>query len=108
LRAKDKSFNATMKTSFDDTIGNINIVPQDIGRAILNLITNAFYAVTDKKRQLPEGQSDYEPTVTISTKKAGDKVFISVSDNGNGIPQKVLDKIFHPFFTPNPRDKDPV
>jgi signal transduction histidine kinase len=99
LRAKDKSFNATMKTDFDETIGNINIIPQDIGRVILNLITNAFYVVDEKNKQRPEG---YDPTVSVSTKKMGDKVLISVKDNGNGISQKVLDKIFQPFFTTKP------
>ena len=99
LRAKDKSFNATMKTDFDKSIGNINIIPQDIGRVILNLITNAFYVVDEKKKQIGNG---YEPTVSVSTKKEGDKVFVSVKDNGNGIPQKVLDKIFQPFFTTKP------
>jgi signal transduction histidine kinase len=99
LRAKDKSFNATMKTDFDETIGNVNIVPQDIGRVILNLITNAFYVVTEKKKQNIDG---YEPTVTVSTKSVAGKVMISVKDNGNGIPQKVLDKIFQPFFTTKP------
>jgi signal transduction histidine kinase/ligand-binding sensor domain-containing protein len=99
LRAKDKSFNATMKTDFDETIGNINIIPQDIGRVILNLITNAFYVVDEKKKQ---GIQGYEPTVSVSTKKMRDKVLISVKDNGNGIPQKVLDKIFQPFFTTKP------
>ena len=99
LRAKDKSFNATMKTDFDETIGTINIVPQDIGRVILNLITNAFYAVNEKSKQNVEG---YEPTVSITTKKEGNKVFVSVTDNGNGIPQKILDKIFQPFFTTKP------
>ena len=99
LRAKDKSFNATMKTDFDESIGNIGIIPQDIGRVILNLITNAFYAVDEKKQQQPES---YEPTVSISTKKINSKVEIKVKDNGNGIPQKVLDKIFQPFFTTKP------
>ncbi len=99
LRAKDKSFNATMKTDLDESIGNINIIPQDIGRVILNLITNAFYAVTEKKKQ---NNTEYEPTVSVSTKKANGKVEIKVSDNGNGIPQKVLDKIFQPFFTTKP------
>jgi two-component system, NtrC family, sensor kinase len=99
LRAKDKSFNAAMKTDFDESIGNINIIPQDIGRVILNLITNAFYAVNEKaKSNLP----DYEATVSVSTKKDGNKVLISVKDNGNGIPQKILDKIFQPFFTTKP------
>ncbi len=99
LRAKDKSFNATLKTDFDETIGNINIIPQDIGRVILNLINNAFYAVTEKAKQ--QG-ADFEPTVSINTKKTGDKVEVSVKDNGNGIPQKILDKIFQPFFTTKP------
>ncbi|RTL57587.1 MAG: GHKL domain-containing protein [Sphingobacteriales bacterium] len=99
LRAKDKTFNATMKTDFDETIGSINIIPQDIGRVILNLITNAFYVVNEKAHQ---NITAYEPTVTVSTKKDGDKVLISVSDNGNGIPQKILDKIFQPFFTTKP------
>jgi signal transduction histidine kinase len=99
LRAKDKSFNATLKTDFDETIGKIEIIPQDMGRVILNLITNAFYAVTDKKKQSGNG---YEPTVYITTKKTGDSVMISVNDNGSGIPQKVLDKIFQPFFTTKP------
>jgi signal transduction histidine kinase/ligand-binding sensor domain-containing protein len=99
LRAKDKSFNAILKTDFDETIGNINIIPQDMGRVILNLITNAFYVVDEKKKSGIEG---YEPTVSISTKKSNGKVEIKVSDNGNGIPQKVLDKIFQPFFTTKP------
>ena len=99
LRAKDKSFNATMKTDFEDSIGNINIIPQDIGRVVLNLINNAFYVVDEKKKQQPTG---YEPTVSVSTKKTNGKVEIRVADNGNGIPQKVLDKIFQPFFTTKP------
>lgn len=109
LRAKDKSFNATMKTDYDQTIGNINIIPQDIGRVILNLIINGFYAVTEKKKGplTPEGGTsnlriEYEPTVTVSTKKINGKVEVRVADNGDGIPQKVLDKIFQPFFTTKP------
>jgi len=99
LRAKDKSFSATTKTDFDNNIGKVNAIPQEIGRVILNLITNAFYAVDEKQRQVGEG---YEPTVSVSTKKINDKVEISVKDNGNGIPRKVLDKIFQPFFTTKP------
>ncbi len=104
LRAKDKSFNATIKTDFDKNIGTINIIPQDIGRAILNLLTNAFYAINEKKKQSGE---NYEPTVTITTSSiqpplGGRSVQIKVSDNGGGIPQKVLDKIFQPFFTTKP------
>ncbi|MBD0849283.1 ATP-binding protein [Maribacter arenosus] len=99
LRAKDKGFNATMNTDFDDTIGKIKVVPQDIGRVILNLITNAFYVVDEKKKS---GIESYEPTVSIRSKKKDGKVEISVKDNGNGIPQNVLDKIFQPFFTTKP------
>ncbi len=104
LRAKDKSFNATMKTDFDETIGKINIIPQDIGRVILNLLTNAFYAVDERLRQAPLeiGDNHYKPTVSISTKKLNDKIEIIVRDNGNGIPQKIVDKIFQPFFTTKP------
>jgi len=111
LRAKDKSFNARMITDFDPSIGNINIIPQDIGRVILNLITNAFYAV--KAPPPPKGgienpQNKYEPTVAISTSLTppsggrGAFVSISVRDNGPGIPPKILDKIFQPFFTTKP------
>jgi signal transduction histidine kinase/tetratricopeptide (TPR) repeat protein len=99
LRAKDKSFNAKFRTHFDDSIGKINIVPQDIGRVLLNLMNNAFYSVTEKHKRNSEG---YEPTVTIETKKADKVVFISVKDNGDGIPHNVLDKIFQPFFTTKP------
>ncbi|MBK6966096.1 MAG: tetratricopeptide repeat protein [Bacteroidales bacterium] len=99
LRAKDKDFNANLKTDFDVTVGKINVVPQDIGRVILNLITNAFYAVTEKEKQ---GLSGYEPTVSVSTTKVRDMIEVKVADNGNGIPQKVLDKIFQPFFTTKP------
>ncbi|HAY33243.1 MAG TPA: hypothetical protein DCY06_03835 [Bacteroidetes bacterium] len=99
LRAKDKTFNAKMETDFDESIGKVNVVPQDFGRVILNLITNAFYAVMEKKNLNPDG---YVPTVTLSTKKTGDRIEIRVKDNGNGIPKKVLDKIFQPFFTTKP------
>ena len=103
LRAKDKTFNATMKTDFDNSIGNINIIPQDIGRVVLNLINNAFYAVNEKQKQNISG---YEPTVEIKTTQnplsGGRGAEIRVTDNGNGIPQKVLDKIFQPFFTTKP------
>jgi signal transduction histidine kinase len=112
LRAKDKSFNATMKTDFDQRIGNINIISQDLGRVILNLINNAFYAVDEKKKSpLPlKGGEVYEPVVTVITRRLssppnggdGGKVEIRVKDNGNGIPQKVVDKIFQPFFTTKP------
>ncbi len=99
LRAKDKSFNAKMKTDFDEKIGNINIIPQDIGRVLLNLINNAFYAVNEKSG---ENITGYEPTVAVNTKKDSNKVLVSVKDNGNGIPPIILDKIFQPFFTTKP------
>ena len=104
LRAKDKSFNAKFETEFDNTIGKINIIPQDIGRVVLNLINNAFYAVTEKKKHAlaASASNGYEPTVTVSTKKQNGKIEIKVKDNGNGIPQKVMDKIFQPFFTTKP------
>jgi len=99
LRAKDKSFNAKFEKDFDSTIEKINVIPQDIGRVILNLINNAFYAVTEKRNGNLDG---FEPTVSVSTKQRDDKVEITVKDNGNGISQKVLDKIFQPFFTTKP------
>ena len=111
LRAKDKSFNATMKTNFDESIGKINIIPQDIGRVVLNLLTNAFYAVNEKKKSphpLKGSNVPYEPTVTVTTRRIGSplgdggKVEIKVRDNGNGIPQNIVDKIFQPFFTTKP------
>jgi len=99
LRAKDKSFNAALETHLDDKIEKIEIVPQDFGRVVLNLITNAFYACNEKKKMEIEG---YEPKVTVETKKIKDHIEIQVQDNGNGIPKKVLDKIFQPFFTTKP------
>ncbi|MFZ1800915.1 MAG: ATP-binding protein, partial [Chitinophagaceae bacterium] len=92
-------FNATLITDFDETIGNMHIIPQDMGRVILNLITNAFYAVEEKKKS---GMLNYEPTVSISTKKINDTIEIKVADNGNGIPKNIVDKIFQPFFTTKP------
>ena len=111
LRAKDKSFNAMMKTDYDESLstdaGRINVVPQDMGRVILNLITNAFYAVTERKNQ---AGASYQPTVSVSTKKIKlpsglPGVEVKVKDNGNGVPQHVLDKIFQPFFTTKPSGK---
>jgi two-component system, NtrC family, sensor kinase len=99
LRAKDKSFNAKFETHLDKSIDKINIIPQDIGRVLVNLINNAFYAVTEKKTQL---NGTYEPTVSVSTKKLRDKVEVKVADNGKGIPEKILAKIFQPFFTTKP------
>ena len=102
LRAKDKSFNSKFDAELDPAIGKITIVPQDIGRVMLNLLTNAFYAVSDKKKRLGEA---FEPAVSIITKKVGHSVEVRVIDNGDGIPQKDIEKIFQPFFTTKPAGK---
>ncbi len=108
FRAKDKSFNAKLETDFDSTLEKINVIPQDIGRVILNLINNAFYAVAEKQKQNLNG---FEPTVSVSTKElkarpddlvGRRKVEIKVVDNGNGIPDHIKEKIFQPFFTNKP------
>ncbi|RKD90220.1 ATP-binding protein [Mangrovibacterium diazotrophicum] len=99
LRAKDKSFNADYKLEADENLPLVNVVPQDIGRVLLNLINNAFYAVSEKRKNHPY---DYQPRVVVSTALRGDRVEIGVSDNGSGIPKDVLDKIYQPFFTTKP------
>ncbi len=99
FRARDKSFNAEFKLEADETLPKVRVVPQDIGRVILNLVNNAFFATTEKKEQT---DGAYMPTVTVMTKNAGDHIQIRVKDNGNGIPDNVLDKIFQPFFTTKP------
>jgi signal transduction histidine kinase len=107
FRAKDKSFNADFKTDFNDNIGKLNIIPQDIGRVLLNLYNNAFYAVNERKKT---ADKNYQPTVTVTTKRSPSLSFgegrgeveIRVGDNGNGIPQNIVDKIFQPFFTTKP------
>jgi signal transduction histidine kinase len=99
IRAKDNSFTAAMHTHFDKDIGNVKIIPQDIGRVLLNLFNNAFYAVGEKKKQM---DGPYEPALTLTTKKTDGKIVISLKDNGNGIPNRVVDKIFQPFFTTKP------
>lgn len=99
LRAKDKSFNASIETSFDPAVGNININSQEIGRMLLNLFNNAFYAVSDKSKDIGE---TYQPSVRVSTRRINGRVEIEVKDNGSGIPEKIRDKIFQPFFTTKP------
>ncbi len=99
FRAKDKLFNTALITNYDESVGTSNIVAQDIARVLLNIYNNAFYAVKEKsKLQL----LNYEPTITVTTIRRNDKVEISITDNGNGIPQKVINKIFQPFFTTKP------
>jgi signal transduction histidine kinase len=99
MRAKDKSFNAELQTNFDKTIDKINVVPQDIGRVLLNLFNNAFFTVSEKKKAAGD---PYKPIVTVCTKKVDSKIEIHVKDNGTGISQKIIDKIFQPFFTTKP------
>jgi len=99
LRAKDKSFDAKFETHPDPAVGSIEVMPQEIGRVILNLINNAFYAVSEQKKISPSG---FEPMVAVATHRNGQQVEIKVTDNGIGIPQKVVDKIFQPFFTTKP------
>ena len=99
LRAKDKSFNAKFETDFDQSIEKVNVVPQDIGRVILNLINNAFHSLGEKQKEQIAG---FEAAVKITTRRIADEVEIRVTDNGTGIPQKVVDKIFQPFFTTKP------
>ena len=106
LKAKDNNFNATMETHFDPDLPKVSVVPQDIGRVLLNLINNAFYAVAERSRSTVgaplAGAQPYEPTVTVSTKKLENAIEIRVQDNGNGIPESIRDKIFQPFFTTKP------
>ena len=99
MRAKDSSFNITIETHYDSTIGQINIVPQNISRVFLNVINNACYAAHDKKKAV---DTDFTPTLSVTTKNLGDKIEIRIRDNGNGIPADIRDKIFNPFFTTKP------
>ena len=99
FRARDKNFNAETVTSFDTSIQKISIAPQEIGRLLLNLFNNAFYAVTEKNKSEIEG---YKPTVSVTTKRMNSGIELRVKDNGTGIPKKIIDKIFQPFFTTKP------
>jgi signal transduction histidine kinase len=103
LRAKDKSFNAKFEMDFDPAIPKINVMQQEIGRVVLNLINNAFYAaILHTNGRVKDPHHKHEPTVWVSTKNEGNKILISVKDNGPGIPANILDKIFQPFFTTKP------
>ena len=99
LRAKDKDFNATLQTVFDENLKTVNAIPQDIGRVLLNLFTNAFYAVGQRQKL---DEPHYQPTVTVTTQCNADQAIITVQDNGTGIPDAVKDKVFQPFFTTKP------
>ncbi len=99
FRTKEKSFNANLNTDYDGSIGKLNIVPQDIGRVFLNIYNNAFYAIMQRKKLQAE---EYLPTLSVKTKKNDKDILISIMDNGSGIPQKIKEKIFQPFFTSKP------
>ncbi|HEY0749554.1 MAG TPA: ATP-binding protein, partial [Chitinophagaceae bacterium] len=99
LRAKDKSFNATIETHYDPSVGKVDIISQDFGRVLLNLFNNAFYSVAKKKQEAP---NEYQPTVMVSTQRNNNHVEIKIRDNGLGIPKTLLDKIYQPFFTTKP------
>jgi len=109
FRAKEKTFNASFETRFDEGIPPLKVIPQDIGRVLLNLINNAFYTVNEKKKRNQENSADaleteslFKPSIIVSTKKSEDKVLITISDNGLGIPPQIINKIFQPFFTTKP------
>ena len=99
MRAQDVSFNISIKTDYDPFVGLTDVVPQDIGRVLLNVINNACYAVHAKRKAMGE---DFSPTLSMRTVNLGDRVEIRIRDNGKGIPPEVRDKIFHPFFTTKP------
>lgn len=103
IRAKEKDFNAAFDIDFEPNLPRANVIPQEIGRVILNLINNAFYAVNEKmKSEIRDPEPHYKPEVTVRTRRVGDKIEITVKDNGNGIPDSIKDKIFQPFFTTKP------
>jgi signal transduction histidine kinase/ligand-binding sensor domain-containing protein len=110
FRAKEKTFSASFETRFDPDLPMVMVMPQDLGRVLLNLMNNAFYAVNEKKIRNssqstaddPQAESSYNPTVIVSTRRSGDKLIITISDNGMGIPPEIINKIFQPFFTTKP------
>jgi signal transduction histidine kinase len=110
FRAKEKAFTASYETQFDSDLPKIMVIPQDLGRVLINLINNAFYTVNEKKKHNQDESADeavqaemlYKPLVIVSTKKSGNMVVITVSDNGMGIPPNIVNKVFQPFFTTKP------
>jgi signal transduction histidine kinase len=99
MQIKNKNFRSAIEKKFDPAVGKMNVVPEDIGRVLLNLFNNAFYAVSEKKKQL---NGTFEPTVSVITRKAEDKLELCIRDNGGGISPTIVDKIFQPFFTTKP------
>lgn len=109
FKAKEKTFNAAFETNFDPGLPKILVIPQDMGRVLLNIINNAFYAVHEKKKKeqpvttdAEDIESTYRPMVIVSTKKTENKILVIISDNGMGISQKIISKVFQPFFTTKP------
>lgn len=107
LRAKDKEFQSSFKLDLDPDLPEIEVIPQDIGRVLLNLINNAFYACAERSRSTGNGKAknsgeDYQPKVIVSTRKTESGIELSVADNGSGIPDSIKEKIFQPFFTTKP------
>jgi signal transduction histidine kinase len=99
MRGMDQSFNARLEEHYDPTVGTISAVPQDLGRALLNLLTNACYAIHEKQRQSDDG---FGPALTLATHRLGDRVEVRIRDNGNGLPPEVRERMFEPFFTTKP------
>ena len=106
-RAADTSFNLDLQYDFDSSVGNVSVVPQDLGRVVINLVSNAGYAANEKLQELREKDSntDFIPTLLAKTERVGDRVRLTFRDNGTGMPQDVIDRIFNPFFTTKPTDK---
>ena len=103
VRTKDKTFNAKLITDFDPGVGQVDLMPQEIARVLLNLFNNAFYATHEKEKQVGNGQlATYQPQVSVSTRRENGQVMVCVHDNGTGIPPELLNKIYQPFFTTKP------
>ena len=106
-RATDPNFQLDLQQDFDPNVGELDVVPQDLGRVFLNMVSNACYATNQKRRAAIEAsdEASYSPKLLLSTRRDDDQIEIRVRDNGNGIPSDVIDKIFNPFFTTKPTDQ---